>query len=120
MADEELREKIAKLCFLRGVDESFWDRASVDTKHGWRRFAGEILTLIKQAHYVKLADDPEKLDRIAVGWLVDCTMADARDEKVSRFSDFLNEKHPKDLTIKELLALNPATKLISEELEVEQ
>jgi len=51
----------------------------------------------------------EQLDRKAIGWLVDCTMADARHEKVSRFSEYVDGKHPKDLTMDELLALNPAT-----------
>ena len=58
----------------------------------------------------------EQLDSRGVAWLVDCVMADGRDEKVSRLSDYLEGKHPKDLTMKELLMLNPATGLLITEL----
>ena len=52
------------------------------------------------------------IDERAVAWLADCTMADARGEKVSRFSDYLASKNPKDLTVKELLGLNPAVRAV--------
>ena len=58
----------------------------------------------------------DRLDQLAVGWLVDCLIADGKDDKVSRFSDYVGGETPRDLTIMELLALNPASKIISEHL----
>ena len=60
--------------------------------------------------------EKDKLDSAAIRWLIDCTMADARNERVSRFSDFIEGKHPKDLTMEELLALNPVAKILMENL----
>jgi len=52
------------------------------------------------------------IDERAVAWLADCTMADARGEKVSRFSDYLAGRNPKNLTVKGLLELNPAVRAV--------
>ena len=54
-----------------------------------------------------------KLDIIAVNWLVDCLIADGKEQKVSRFSDFLTGKHPKDLTITELLDISKVASVVS-------
>ena len=49
-----------------------------------------------------------ELDRKAVAWLVDCIMADARDEGVSRFSEYIKGHNPKNLNMRQLLSINDA------------
>ena len=61
MADPELREKIAKLAYQyaflidnKNIDE-YWKRAD---KERWLDCANQILALVKEAGYVKLAEVP--------------------------------------------------------------
>ena len=56
----------------------------------------------------------DELDKRAIAWLLDCMIADARNEKVTRLSDFLAGQHKKDLTIDELVALNPSVEALAE------